>query len=137
MNTPLVTEREFYNQCSLFTNENRDHVPEENEKRTYFLLCIYETDENVGSWGAIVDPGIPSKVRKEAFAEMTWGQQALISSGPKLQKLIKREIPQISTVHTTAKQLNISPGELLDTIAKSDSPEEAKEKLQALVGEKL
>lgn len=126
---PLVTEREFYDQCSIYVNEKRSQPPGENEQRTYFLLCMSETEEHVGSWAAIVDPAVPHKVKGKDLAKMTWGQQILVRSSPKIQKLIEKVTEEITMIHGIAKELKMSPQDLVKIIAESDSPEDAKQKL--------
>ena len=130
---PLITEKEFYNYCSMYVTENREQCPREGEQRSYLLICLYETKEDIGTWASIVDPAISARIKTKDLIKMPWVQQILIRLGPKIRKLLKKEINNLKMVNNVANVLNISPEKLMETIIKSESPEEAKRKLEAMI----
>ena len=117
-----MSEQELFDElCIYFSGKRTVH---EGEKRCYMIIEVYESDTDIGSTSRIIDPGMPAKMTKEQFFELTLPQQIMHRATSEMRKSLKEIAEHFTKIAQVANAIDMPVPEMMRLADKAKTPED-------------
>lgn len=103
-------ERDFYTECCAYASSSR--TVSEHEKRTYLLIEIVETPEELKCMHYIVDPGINPGGPKGQNLNMA--QLVIVRSSNDIVAAVRNAANGVLEVHELSREVGMTMTEVMD-----------------------
>ena len=120
-----MKETTLFNHICEFVSERR--TPSEGEQRTYIIMELAETEDNISMGLFIIDPAAPPHVKGEDLLDLSLARHTAYDAKRPIMKLMDKLVDGTNALRKAAKLIGID--KIIAALGESDTPDQFRENL--------